>query len=231
MTIKIISSDNAEQILVNRRGHGMILSALNLFMLGFLKQHRDFPQHAVFWCDGLMGELYILLKGGATKRMRGVEMLKVTLAANKGRSVSILGSCSEEAKAELSARQIHISDHNSLELFNLDIFDCNKITLSSDVVIITLPSPKQELLAIRLASIQANAEVHFYCIGGALNMLANPKLDCPYVLQKLGLEFLFRLRTDTLRRISRLISSLFLALSNARGLLKQNIIVIKDWYL
>ena len=229
MTINVINSDNAKNIIRTRRETGMILSALNLFMLGFLKQHPDFPRSAVFWCDGLMGVLYIRLKGGGSvKRLRGVDMLKVALAANEGRCVSILGSCSGAAKAIFTAHQIQINDHYSLESFNLGDLDCGKIALSTKVAIITLPSPMQELLALRLASIQSNSNIHFYCIGGALNMLTNPELDCPKVLQKCGLEFLFRLRTDTLRRFRRILSSFFLVLSNGAGLLKQNITVIRD---
>lgn len=228
MTINVIDSVSASQILVGRCGRGMILSALNLFMLGFLKDHSSFPKHALFWCDGLMGAMYVRTKGVSIKQLRGVEMLKAILEANKGSNVNVLGSCSENALAQLKDMNLDVSAHFRLDAFDLEIFEADSLVLNSDVVIITLPSPKQELLAMKLAALPSNAAVHFYCIGGALNMLSNPELDCPRVLQKLGLEFLFRLRTDTRRRLRRLLSSASMAFRNISYLRRQSVKVVLD---
>jgi hypothetical protein len=226
MTIQVIDSESAVNFIQARGETGVILSALNLFMLGFLRQHPEFPNSAVFWCDGLMGELYMKLKGCSTKRLRGVEMLKAALVGNKGRSACILGSCSDSARKALAQRGIELTQHYTLDSLNLDTFDCSSMSLSSDLVLVTLPSPKQELLSLRLADVPTNSNKHFYCIGGALNMLSHPELDCPRYLQVLGLEFVFRLRTDTARRINRLFQSFFGALRNLRRLARYKVVVI-----
>jgi UDP-N-acetyl-D-mannosaminuronic acid transferase (WecB/TagA/CpsF family) len=226
MTIQIIDSEGAVNFIQARRETGVVLSALNLFMLGFLRKHPEFPNNAVFWCDGLMGALYMRLKGGSTKRLRGVEMLKAALAANKGRSACILGSCSDSAKKSLAQHGVVVAQHYSLDSLNLDNFDFSSMSLSSDFVLVTLPSPKQELLSLKLADVPTNSNKHFYCIGGALNMLSHPELDCPKYLQVLGLEFVFRLRTDTARRINRLFQSFFGAVRNVRGLASYKVVVI-----
>lgn len=228
MTIRVINSEGAVNFIQARRETGVILSALNLFMLGFLREHPEFPDSAVFWCDGLVGALYTKLKRGSIKRLRGVEMLKAVLTANKGRSGCVLGSCSDSAKKVLAQYGIVVREHYSLDSLNIDNFDCSSMSLSSDFVLVTLPSPKQELLSLKLAGVPANSKKHFYCIGGALNMLSHPELDCPRYLQVLGLEFVFRLRTDTARRISRLFQSFFRAVRNIRVLATYKVVVINQ---
>jgi hypothetical protein len=226
LTIQIIDSESAVNFIQARRENGVILSALNLFMLSFLRQHPEFPSNAVFWCDGLMGTLYMRLKGCSTKRLRGVEMLKAALLGNGGRSACILGSCSDSAKKALAQRGIELTQHYSLDSFDLDSFDYSSVSLSSDFVLVTLPSPKQELLSLKLAALPNNSNQNFYCVGGALNMLSHPDLDCPRCLQVLGLEFVFRLKTDTVRRINRLFQSFFGAARNIPDLVKYKVVVI-----
>ena len=77
----------------------------------------------------------------------------------------------------------------------------NKKTLC----LITLPTPKQELLATRIS--EQNDFFKIICIGGGLDIASGYIKDCPKILKFLGLESLWRLRTDTLRRISRLIKT------------------------
>lgn len=226
MKIQVLDSQAAVNFIRARRESGLVLSALNLFMLGFLRHNPEFPNEAVFWCDGLMGELYMKLKGCSIKRIRGVELLKAVLLANKGRSACVLGSCSDSARKALAQCGVEVAQHYSLDSLNLDDFDFSLISLSSDFVLVTLPSPKQELLSLKLAKQPTNSNKHFYCIGGALNMLSHPELDCPRFLQLLGLEFIFRLKTDTLRRISRLIQSFLGALRNISSLANYAVIVI-----
>jgi len=228
MIIRVIDSGSAASFVHARRETGVILSALNLFMLGFLRQYPEFPTRAVFWCDGLMGAVYMALKCSPTNRLRGVDMLTAALKANSGGSACILGSCGESAEKALARFGVEIAQHHSLDFFSLDNFDCGSLDLSSDFVLVTLPSPKQELLALRLAAIPKNMNKHFICIGGALNMLSRPELDCPRFLQILGLEFAFRLKTDTVRRINRLFGSFYSVIRNFVGLYKYKIVVINE---
>jgi UDP-N-acetyl-D-mannosaminuronic acid transferase (WecB/TagA/CpsF family) len=45
------------------------------------------------------------------------------------------------------------------------------------------------------------------CIGGAVNMASGSEKIVPQIIEKFNLEFLWRLRTDTLRRLKRLVIS------------------------
>jgi hypothetical protein len=227
MTIRVIDSSTSINILQQRQRSGLILSALNLFMLGFFKEQTDFPQSSLFWCDGLLGARFVRAKGIDVKQLRGVDMLRAILAAHKGQDVSVLGSCNAHASACLARSGVSLKDHFSLEGFQPESFVPHDLHLTTQVAIIALPSPKQELLALKLAALPQNAAVNFYCIGGALNMLASPELDCPAGYQKIGLEFVFRLRTDTKRRLRRLFESAAKACSNWKYLCKQSVSLIQ----
>ena len=45
------------------------------------------------------------------------------------------------------------------------------------------------------------------CIGGGLDIASGFIQECPKFLKSMGLEFIWRLRTDTFRRILRLIKT------------------------
>ena len=72
----------------------------------------------------------------------------------------------------------------------------------------TLPTPKQEQVAEYISQNQSTYKI--LCIGGALNMLTGHEKPCPKILENYGLETIWRLRTDTYRRGSRLIRTLIL---------------------
>ena len=82
---------------------------------------------------------------------------------------------------------------------------CKKKFTAEDLIILTLPTPKQEQFA-ELISTNNN----FYkvlCVGGAISMASGDETPVPEFLDNLGLEFLWRLRTDTFRRVFRLAQS------------------------
>jgi UDP-N-acetyl-D-mannosaminuronic acid transferase (WecB/TagA/CpsF family) len=209
--IRVLDKHNLEKF-IQKKDEGFILSALNLFMLGFLKRNKAFPKHAYFWCDGIFGVLFLRLKGYSTPKFPGVNLLKQLISYHQGHDVSILGSMTKAGLILLESEKLTIVEHYPLpDLIEEDLGSIN-CQISTKVVFITLPSPKQELLALNLAKKYHNLNI--YCIGGALNMLAHPELDCPSFLRRCGLEFLFRLRSDTKRRTLRLFLSLFRAVSN-----------------
>ena len=76
-----------------------------------------------------------------------------------------------------------------------------------DLIIITLPTPKQE----QLSQLIANDNKHFkiICIGGAISMASGDEKLIPKFLEDKGLEFIWRLRTDTKRRLFRLFYTAF----------------------
>ena len=68
------------------------------------------------------------------------------------------------------------------------------------------------MLALEISKI--NNYFKIICIGGGLGIAAGDIKMCPKIIQNLGLEFLWRLNTDTSRRLKRLFFTLFIYLSN-----------------
>ena len=70
-----------------------------------------------------------------------------------------------------------------------------------------MPTPKQEQLAELI--VKNNKYFKILCLGGAVAMASGEEKPVPIILDKFNLEFLWRLRNDTRRRISRLIYTLY----------------------
>ena len=78
------------------------------------------------------------------------------------------------------------------------------------MTLITLPTPKQEIIAEYLKNINKN--FHIICIGGGLRMASGEEKPPPKILENYGLETVWRLRNETFRRLKRLGKSFFLIL-------------------
>ncbi len=224
-TIRVIPSDSLFSFLDERREKGVLLSALNLFMLGYLRGHSDFAADAFFWCDGLMGRLFTRLKGNPVPQIRGAELTSVLLRYWRGERVTVLGSMSRQGREIIEDAGLTIEAHHPMPELDLQALSSLTLAIETRIVFITLPSPKQELLARHLAL--TAPDVHYYCIGGALNMLSHPELDCPAWMHRCGLEFVFRLRSDTRRRLMRLWGSAFEAGFNVSGLARCELFVCR----
>jgi UDP-N-acetyl-D-mannosaminuronic acid transferase (WecB/TagA/CpsF family) len=74
---------------------------------------------------------------------------------------------------------------------------------SKDLLICTLPTPKQEQLSEYI--VKNNKFFKIICLGGAVAVASGDEKPVPDILNKFNLEFLWRLRTDTKRRVLRLI--------------------------
>ena len=72
---------------------------------------------------------------------------------------------------------------------------------------LTLPTPKQEQVAEILAKKSKYYKV--ICIGAGIEMASGNEKSIPVFLENYGFETIYRLKTDTRRRIKRLIESLF----------------------
>ena len=73
------------------------------------------------------------------------------------------------------------------------------------MIFITLPTPKQEQIANYLKN--NNSYFKLICIGGSINIASGEEKEVPFFLSKL--EFLWRLRYDSYRRLNRLLDTFF----------------------
>ena len=75
----------------------------------------------------------------------------------------------------------------------------------NSLIIMTLPTPRQELTGSQI--LKKNSSCNILCVGGAINMLSGHENQIPSLMNYLNLEWLWRLRFDTKRRLKRLIES------------------------
>jgi glycosyltransferase involved in cell wall biosynthesis len=181
-----------------------ILSALNLAYLGFYAKNNITNRNDLYhWPDGIYSKS-ILKK---IKKIPGRNLFKF-FKIIKYKEIIILG--------EANIRSINYCKKNfttnvsqvNLPYGNIDII-LKKInnfkTHKNQLILITLPTPKQEQLAFEISKNNKNFKI--ICIGGSLAIASGVERAVPKIFY--SYEFLWRLRYDTLRRVKRLLNTFF----------------------
>lgn len=201
--IKLIK--NTSQIPFDRN---FSLSGLNLAFLGYINSGIiKLHSHLINWPDGIFKTRFY---GFNVPKVSGLNLLKNLEIPDTIENVYVLGVLTARSKKFLSkkilnSKLIHIDlPHDKVE--NLYKF-CPKNFTNKDLIICTLPTPKQEQLSELI--IKNNKFFKIICLGGAIAMASGEEKRVPEILDRLNLEFLWRLRTDTKRRIFRLFYSLY----------------------
>jgi hypothetical protein len=183
------------------------LSGLNLAFLGYWSNGTiKFDKNTYLWPDGIFFKRFF--KNKTLTKIPGrkiVSDLKIPCYIKK---IYIFGNLNNSSKAYLEniyKKKILNIPLPVDEVDNLFKNYCNMQFLDSDLIFLTLPTPKQEQFANLI--IKNNKFYKIICIGGAVNMAAGIEKIVPQIIEKLNLEFLWRLRTDTLRRLKRLVIS------------------------
>jgi glycosyltransferase involved in cell wall biosynthesis len=181
-----------------------ILSALNLAFLGYWYKFNKFDNYKfLLWPDGIFSKF--IRKD--LKKIPGRDLIKKLKLPSYIKRILVIGNIDKNSKVYLEKNYNKKIFHIKLPYGNIE--EIEKLipkTYSNDLIILTLPTPKQELLALMVFK---NKKSKIICIGGALNMLANKEKVTPLILYKLNLEFLWRLRFDTIRRLKRLLESFY----------------------
>lgn len=201
--IKLIK--NTSQIPFDRN---FSLSGLNLAFLGYINSGIiKLHSHLINWPDGIFKTRFY---GFNVPKVSGLNLLKNLEIPDTIENVYVLGVLTARSKEFLSkkilnSKLIHIDlPHDKVE--NIYKF-CPKNFTNKDLIICTLPTPKQEQLSELI--IKNNKFFKIICLGGAIAMASGEEKRVPEILDRLNLEFLWRLRTDTKRRIFRLFYSLY----------------------
>jgi exopolysaccharide biosynthesis WecB/TagA/CpsF family protein len=179
------------------------LSGLNLAFLGYLSANDiKLHKHLLHWPDGIFKGRFF---GDYAPKLSGLNLFNSLKIPNTIKSIYILGSVTKTSK-EFLRKKFH-----NLKLIHIDlpygkvenIYEfCPKCFTNEDLIICTLPTPKQEQLAELI--MKNNKYFKIICLGGAIAMASGEEKKIPEMLDRLNLEFLWRLRTDTKRRIVRL---------------------------
>ena len=181
-----------------------ILSALNLAFVGSLSREKiKLNKNLINWPDGIFSKIY----KKKLKKIPGRQVIKGLRIDKNINRIIVFGNLSNRSKRYLNSKFkvkiLHI---------NLPFGTTNQITKKinfkiqpKDLVFLTLPTPKQEQIAEYLQKKNKNYKI--ICIGGSIGIVSGDEKEVPK--QLFYLEFLWRLRYETFRRIKRLIITFY----------------------
>ena len=181
-----------------------ILSGLNLAFLGFLGANKlKLNPNIYHWPDGIFSKSFF--RADNIRKISGRELLLNLEIPDFVNRIYILGNLTKFSRDFLEKKFnkeiIHIQlPYSSIEeIYN----NCPKNFSENDLIMCTLPTPKQEYLA---ELIRKNEKYYkILCVGGAVSMASGEDKPVPEFMDNLGLEFLWRLKKETFRRVTRLL--------------------------
>lgn len=176
---------------------------MNLAFLGsWVKDYTlQFP-HIYHWTDGISAKL--LDKN--IKKIPGREILQNLKIPKSIKKIIVVGNLSRISRNLLLSKykkkifHIKVPYASANEIANSIKYKFKK----NELVFITLPTPKQELVAIELA--KKNNFYKIICIGGSIAIFSGEEKEVPSFLN--NIEFIWRLQYETFRRSKRLLSTL-----------------------
>ena len=177
-----------------------ILSGMNLAYLGYYAKKILYPSsNIIHWPDGIFTQQVIDIK-----KIAGRDLLRKINIPNYIKQITILGNISEKSILYMRKKFKKKIVHIQLPYTNISNLTKKKISLTRNTLtFITLPTPKQEQLAIELSKKNRNFKI--ICIGGSIAIASGEEREVPGFMQ--NYEFIWRLKNDFLRRVKRLLES------------------------
>ena len=179
-----------------------ILSGMNLAFLGYFANKEVYTNKVLFhWPDGIWLKKHIDIK-----KMPGRELIKNLKIPKNIENILVLGNLSEYSKKFLKKKfKLDISNQK-LPFGNIEEIIKTKIRLKEkSLTLITLPTPKQEKVALHVSRHSPNYKI--ICIGASIAIASGEEKQVPNLLK--NYEFLWRLRNDFFRRMKRIIETFF----------------------
>ncbi len=190
---------NTKQI---KFSNNIILSALNLAFLGFYaKGDIKIRKEYVLWPDGVFASQF----EKDIKKIPGRDLLRNIIVDEKIKKIVVIGNMTKKGEDYLKNKFRREIKHINLPYGKIyDFKDRIPKLNETDLAIITLPTPKQEMFANLIADKNINFKI--LCIGGALSMIAQEEKTVPKYFDIFFFsETLWRLQYDTVRRTKRLL--------------------------
>jgi N-acetylglucosaminyldiphosphoundecaprenol N-acetyl-beta-D-mannosaminyltransferase len=203
--IKIRIVKNFDKFL-NKKSY--CLAGFNLAAYSFLS--NKIQSKFYFWPDGIFSKLF----SSEVVKLPGYELINKIKFIENLENIIVIGNLSRNGKIFLAGNFNCKVIHFKLpygNIYSIIKYFIKKIELNykNCIVLLTLPTPKQEILA---QAIYKKNKIKIICIGGGLRIACKDELKCPNFLLNLGLEFVWRLRYETQRRIIRILLSICRAL-------------------
>ena len=175
------------------------------FLGSFSQQKLFLHQNLIHWIDGYLGSLLINQK---YEKVAGRNLLRNIKIPPFIKRIIFVGNISKQGlkimEKILLRKIIHFKAPYS---DSYAIYKKLPILKKNDLVFLLFSTPKQEQVAQYL--LQFNIYSKIICIGGATNILTKQEIEVPPLLDKINLEWLWRLHKDTLRRFIRLLETAF----------------------
>ena len=194
---------SAVEIPYNRN---FILSAFNLAFCGaYQNDEINLKNNNIFvWPDGYY---FSKLSKLNVPKLPGRKLLNNMALPEFIEEIVVIGNLSSKGYYYLK-NKFHINITNiKLPYGELNEF-IDKIPnlKKNQLCLISLPTPKQEILASYIAATQKNYKI--VCLGAAINMASGDETPLPLFLEKIFIaETVWRLQFESKRRIKRLLSS------------------------
>ena len=175
---------------------------MNLAFLGYFSKQILYPhKNLIHWPDGIFTRKIIDIK-----KIPGREIIQNLKLNNNIKQIKVIGNISTISKKYLIKKFNTNVCSISLPYAPIEKLKKKKININkNELVFITLPTPKQEELAYSLA--EKNSNFKIICIGGSIAIASGEEKPVPKFLQ--NYEFLWRLKSDFLRRSYRLLESFY----------------------
>ena len=189
--------DNLELKLINNLSKipfdkNFSLSGLNLAFIGFYNLKRiKLHKNLYLWPDGIFAKRFFK----NVSKLPGRALIQNIHLPDKIEKIYVLGNLSQKSKSYLMKLYNRNVVHIDLPYDNIDnIFEkyCKIKFDEKDLIIITLPTPKQELLSERIMNYSSHYKI--LNVGGAVTMASGEERPIPKFFENNGLEFLWRLK-------------------------------------
>jgi hypothetical protein len=181
-----------------------IYSGMNLAFLGSYASNKiKKNKYLANWPDGI----YSKIISGLNIKIPGREILKSIKIPKIIKKITVMGNLSNNSynflKKLFNKKIINIKlPYGNIKSIIKSIHNY-KIS-NHELILLAIPTPKQEMLACLLA--KKNKHFKIICIGGSISIASGDEKEVPKILYRF--EFIWRLRYETLRRITRILSSL-----------------------
>ena len=138
--------------------------------------------------------------------MPGRDLIKNLKIPKNIENILVLGNLSEYSKKFLKKKFKLDVSNQKLPFGNIEEIIKTKIRLKEkSLILITLPTPKQEKVALHISRNNPNYKI--ICIGASIAIASGEEKQVPNLLK--NYEFLWRLRNDFFRRMKRIIETFF----------------------
>ncbi len=180
-----------------------IFVALNMASLSYMNLLYKNSKNIIFWIDGVCAK-FIIKNYVKTAGRKVIE--KIILPENI-KNVYLCGKKSEKQLNYIKSKLGRKVEFIELPFFN-NFQQTSEFKLKlndNSLILLNIATPKQEIIAKNLLNYNSSKKIFVFCLGGGIAMAAGEEKVVPENIERLNLEWLWRLKTDTFFRLKRLL--------------------------